>query len=267
MTNTDTTNRDGYLDAVAAAHSVGDTGAIASLAETSIGVDWTSGAYSRYFLGDLANVGVWNVVLDASERAALDQGVSPHLIRPDALVFFRSLINPLNHPFLGSTLTNNNTATVSAHPRLIMRIGGFSGTTVSVLTIAVTDSVTVGETVDAGVTNFQVVVADAVTVGEDVLVSVGSGNGMATLLLSGTQADINATLATVLYTSNSGYTGPDTLTITSTNLLDDHQHQPDEQCRYRYGGDHGGRGAGGLHLRRGNPGGRPAAPAAFLPHQ
>ena len=48
--------------------------------------------------------------------------------------------------------------------------------------------------------------------------SISSGaNGTATLTLSGTQAQINAALATLSYQGTLNYNGPDTLTVTSTD--------------------------------------------------
>src|SRR5206468_1447604 len=41
------------------------------------------------------------------------------------------------------------------------------------------------------------------------------GNGTATLTLSGSQADINTTLASLSYQGTLNYNGPDTLTVTS----------------------------------------------------
>src|SRR4029077_18855153 len=48
--------------------------------------------------------------------------------------------------------------------------------------------------------------------------SISAGaNGTATLTLSGTQADITATLASLTYQGTLNYNGPDTLTVTSTD--------------------------------------------------
>ena len=44
-----------------------------------------------------------------------------------------------------------------------------------------------------------------------------SGSGTATLTLTGSQSAINATLATLSYTSNAGHTGADTLTVLTTD--------------------------------------------------
>jgi hypothetical protein len=96
-------------------------------------------------------------------------------------------------------------------------IAAYQVTSVTVLQITVADAIVI---TDTGVGNFPVLhitATQGVTVGEMALPSVGSGNNKNTMLISGDQADINGTLDTVLYTSNSGYTGPDTLTVISTN--------------------------------------------------
>jgi hypothetical protein len=67
-------------------------------------------------------------------------------------------------------------------------------------------------TVQLGVLNGTV----TVTLQGGVTISAGS-NGSNTLTLSGTQADINATLATLGYQGALHYTGPDTLTVTATD--------------------------------------------------
>jgi hypothetical protein len=229
---TSTTSRIGYVDGSAGPAQTTDTGAVASLAETAIGVNWSSGAYADYFLGEIMNFGIWNVVLTADERAALDLGISPQLIRPGSLVFFRSLINPLNHPFLGSTLTNNNTATVSVHSRLILPANGFIGASVNTLSVAVEDSVTVGESAGMDVSNYMISVADAVTVGETTIISVGSGFRL--------------------------YRG---------RYADGGEHQPHQQCRYGYGGHYRRGGHVVLHLRRGDAGRSARAPSPFCPDE
>ncbi len=55
-----------------------------------------------------------------------------------------------------------------------------------------------------------------VTLSGTASISAGS-NGSATLTLSGTQADINATLSTLTYQGNSNFNGSDTLTVFSTD--------------------------------------------------
>src|SRR5438309_8985156 len=65
-------------------------------------------------------------------------------------------------------------------------------------------------TVQLGVANGTV----TVTLSGTATISAG-GNGTATLTLSGSQADINATLASLSYQGTLNYNGPDTLTVTS----------------------------------------------------
>jgi hypothetical protein len=96
-------------------------------------------------------------------------------------------------------------------------IAAYQITSVSVLQVSVTDTVTVAESVTALFPTLFCSASDAMVIAESVLASPGSGNNMKTLLITGPQADINGTLKTILYTSDSGYTGADTLTMMSTN--------------------------------------------------
>lgn len=73
----------------------------------------------QYFGGDIAEVGVWNVVLTAAEIAALAKGIAPHRIRPQNLVFYPRLIRGLVETRRRLALTNTNGATVSTHCRII----------------------------------------------------------------------------------------------------------------------------------------------------
>ena len=55
-----------------------------------------------------------------------------------------------------------------------------------------------------------------VTLSGAATISAGA-NGTSTLTLSGTETDINATLASLIYQGTLNYNGPDTLTVTSTD--------------------------------------------------
>src|SRR5437870_1371987 len=71
--------------------------------------------------------------------------------------------------------------------------------------------------VDGNLSTVQLAVANGtvtVTLSGTATISAG-GNGTATLTLSGSQADINATLASLAYQGTLNYNGPDTLTVTS----------------------------------------------------
>ena len=85
-------------------------------------------------------------------------------------------------------------------------------TALSISGLSVTDVDGNLSTVQLGVANGTV----TVTLQGAATISAGS-NGSATLTLSGTQADINATLATLSYQGSLNYTGADTLTVTSTD--------------------------------------------------
>jgi hypothetical protein len=51
-----------------------------------------SSTRSLFFQGRIAETALWNVVLDAAERAALNSGVCPLLIRPSALIAYWPLM-------------------------------------------------------------------------------------------------------------------------------------------------------------------------------
>src|SRR5207249_1010297 len=73
--------------------------------------------------------------------------------------------------------------------------------------------------VDGNLSTVQLAVANGtvtVTLSGTATISAG-GNGTATLTLSGSQADINATLASLAYQGTLNYNGPDTLIVTSSD--------------------------------------------------
>ncbi len=75
-------------------------------------------AFSNYFSGSLAEVGVWNAALTADEVLSLARGMSPSLIRPQSLTIYAPLVRELIDRKSGLTITNNGTATVSNHTRI-----------------------------------------------------------------------------------------------------------------------------------------------------
>lgn len=88
-----------------------------SIVRLSIGViSWNTPV--NYANGRIAEVGVWNVALTAEEVASLAKGMSCDKIRPQSLVFYAPLVRDLIDVKGGLTITNNNTATVAAHPRV-----------------------------------------------------------------------------------------------------------------------------------------------------
>lgn len=76
------------------------------------------GTKQFWFDGRMAEVGIWNIALSATDVASLAAGVSCRLVRPDALVFYAPLIRDLLDARGGIAVTNNNAATVAVHPRI-----------------------------------------------------------------------------------------------------------------------------------------------------
>ena len=68
--------------------------------------------------GLIAEVGIWNAALTAAEIASLAKGMNCDKIRPQSLVFYAPLVRDLLDQKGGRTITNNNAATVAAHPRI-----------------------------------------------------------------------------------------------------------------------------------------------------
>jgi hypothetical protein len=71
-----------------------------------------------YTKGDIAEVAVWSAVLTADEIASLARGFKPSRIRPQSLAFYAPIVRDIHDLRNGRTITNNNTATVSDHPRV-----------------------------------------------------------------------------------------------------------------------------------------------------
>lgn len=81
----------------------------------------------QFFSGNIAEVGIWDVALDAAEIAALGKGFSPVLIRPQSLVAYWP-IGGNDSPELDRwknryDLTLANTPTKSDHPRIYYTTG------------------------------------------------------------------------------------------------------------------------------------------------
>ena len=76
------------------------------------------GNVQGHYSGQVAEVGIWNVALTAAEIASLAKGFACSSVRPQSLVFYAPLIRNLQDLKAGVTITNNNTATVAAHPRV-----------------------------------------------------------------------------------------------------------------------------------------------------
>jgi hypothetical protein len=110
------TSRTAYIDA---GNSGTNTASVVPNAVDNIliGVAWF-GSYSTYADALIAEVGIWNVALTAAEIASLAGGMTCDKVRPQSLVFYAPLVRNLQDVKGGLTITNNNTATVAAHPRV-----------------------------------------------------------------------------------------------------------------------------------------------------
>jgi len=97
--------------------------AVTGIDRTHIGVRYGGGTLASYFNGLLAELGIWNVALDAVEIAMLAKGVSPLFVRPASLVSYVPIYGR-NSPEIdfknAGTLSLSGTANQAAHPRIIM---------------------------------------------------------------------------------------------------------------------------------------------------
>jgi hypothetical protein len=106
-------NRTAYVD--------GGSPSTNTTSRTPSGIDRSIiGSYvsSNYTDGQIAEIGVWNAALTATEIFSLSRGVTCDQVRPQSLVFYAPLIRDLSDLAQGRALTNNNGATVADHPRI-----------------------------------------------------------------------------------------------------------------------------------------------------
>lgn len=80
----------------------------------------TNHAAGSFFNGQIADVGIWSVALTADEIVSLSKGIACNHIRPQSLVFYAPLIRNLVDIRGGLSITNNNGATISDHPRIYL---------------------------------------------------------------------------------------------------------------------------------------------------
>ena len=113
---TSSTSRRAYADGVAGSNvttNVTPTG----IDRIGIGARVRS-TIDQYHDGLIAEVGIWNVALNAAEIASLADGVTCDRVCPQSLVFYAPLIRNLQDLMESRTITNTNTATVANHPRV-----------------------------------------------------------------------------------------------------------------------------------------------------
>ncbi len=82
---------------------------------TSIGVQAGNLGAPTFCDGTIAEVGIWNIALTASEIRALAKGFSPKVIRPRHLVFYAPLVRSVQE-YKGRVLVTTGT-TVAVHSR------------------------------------------------------------------------------------------------------------------------------------------------------
>ena len=123
-TVTSTTSRAVYLNAGTAGTNT-DSRSIAGFERINIGSRRSSSTDGVFFDGDLAEIGIWNVALSATEIASLAAGYSPLLVRAASLVAYYPLHGRLGaaqgeEAWVGSiALSQSNSPAVAAHPRII----------------------------------------------------------------------------------------------------------------------------------------------------
>jgi hypothetical protein len=106
-----------YANGTAGTQNTTNVGTQNTADTITVGAGWAT-TIGTYHTGDIAEVGVWNVALTAAEVASLAKGVTCDRVRPQSLVFYAPLIRDLVDLRGGRAITNNNTATVSTHPRV-----------------------------------------------------------------------------------------------------------------------------------------------------
>lgn len=119
-----------------------------TLTKTTVGAFDNGGTLGGNVAHELADVAVWSGTLTADERAALANGVSPLLIRPDILEIYLPLMRG-GDDYMGAAFTVTN-ATVADHPRVYMPARPQVFKTAAVSSITGTASITeAGDTVSA----------------------------------------------------------------------------------------------------------------------
>jgi hypothetical protein len=111
-----TNNRVIYLNNNAGTPNTVDTNP-SGLNNLDIGVQWNT-TLQNYTNGLLAEVAVWNIALSNDDVTALFKGFKAFRVRPQNLVYYVPLIRNIQEIKAGLGLTNENTATVTDHPRV-----------------------------------------------------------------------------------------------------------------------------------------------------
>lgn len=116
---TSATSRTAYLNGGGATTNTLDV-TPPSVDRIHIGAVRNVSAPSNFFIGRLAEIGIWNAALTQGEVIALANGVSCSKIRSGNLVFYAPLIRDLVDIRGGRIIGNNGAAPVIDHPRIYM---------------------------------------------------------------------------------------------------------------------------------------------------
>lgn len=115
---TSNTSRTAYLDGGnSGTNTTNVTPSAAALNRTTIGTQWRNQVREAFFGGLVAEVGIWNVALDAAEIASLARGFKPTKIRPNALLFYAPIIREIADYARGITLSQVATTVATHHRR------------------------------------------------------------------------------------------------------------------------------------------------------
>lgn len=115
---TSSTSRQAFLNGVGGTPDTTDL-TPTGINELLIGARRFGGAVGLYLDGSIAEAAIWSAALTDDEILSLAKGFTPDQIRPQSLVFYAPLIRELQDLRGGLTITNNNGANVSNHPRVI----------------------------------------------------------------------------------------------------------------------------------------------------
>lgn len=114
------TSRTAYLNGVAATTN--------TTSNTPTGINGTRIGHTggSYCNGDIAEIGIWNIALATGDLVMLALGVSPLLVRPDALVAYYPLFGQYSPEIDlrgANDLTLNAAPVAAAHPRVLYAAG------------------------------------------------------------------------------------------------------------------------------------------------
>jgi len=119
---TSSTDREVYYSGLSADTDATDI-AMTGLSHTSIGAVLRNSSYDKIYWGSVAEVGIWNVALTASEIATLSVGYSPLLVRPQSLVFYVPLVRDNDDDIVGglsmTAVVSSGFPGIATHPPII----------------------------------------------------------------------------------------------------------------------------------------------------